>query len=354
LSDSALPKPAQVSKLYSFVRRRPVYNLVMWVGVVLFFSLINSTGDVRFWEQVKYEAVNCLFYAVIVYFVWNYLIPNYLSPNKFSTFILLMVLSVVLLTPIHNLAIYLMYSGNEVFQRSFVEGQWKTYVSNLLIACIATAAQTVRDWAWHRRQVAELENQNMRSELSFLKSQINPHFLFNTLNSIYALSLKKSDLAPDMVLKLSDMMRYMLYESNERRVLLSKEIGYLNNYIDLERLRYGGGADIRLDVQGDPAEYTIAPLLFINFVENSFKHGLSNKASEASYVHISFEIGQQALIFVCSNSIREQSSTLPTQVGGIGLHNVKRRLDLLYPKQYQLDMQTADNHYTVTLKINLV
>ena len=228
------------------------------------------------------------------------------------------------------------------------------FVSNFLVAGASTIVKITGDWVRHQRERKELQTQTMQSELRFLKSQINPHFLFNTLNSLYALTLKKSEKAPEIVLKLSEMMRYMLYECNERAVLLSKEINYLRNYLDLERLRQAEHVDIRLEVVGEVGRHKIAPLMFIPFVENCFKHGL-NHHIEQGFVDIKMLIEDDTLHLYIENS-KPESLPRPTTTrrsGGIGLVNVRRRLDLLYPDAYELDIQVQPKTYAVSLTLAL-
>jgi len=211
----------------------------------------------------------------------------------------------------------------------------------------------MNDWLESQREKKELQSQTLQSELKFLKSQINPHFLFNTLNSLYALTLKKSDQAPEIVLKLSEMMRYMLYECNEREVPLSKEINYLKNYLELEKIRQGKKMEINFAMDGEVDHQKIAPLMFIPFVENSFKHGISNQIS-AGYVNIFLEINKNEVNITIENS---KTASMPSpsgkKSGGIGLVNVKRRLDLLYPDKYDLNIDEDPNTYTVKLCIDL-
>ena len=193
----------------------------------------------------------------------------------------------------------------------------------------------------------------MQSELRFLKSQINPHFLFNTLNNLYALTLKKSDKAPEIVIKLSEMMRYMLYECNEKRVPLVKEVNYLRNYLDLEQLRQSDKISINFTVEGDIGNQEIAPLLFIPFLENSFKHGLNTQIREG-FVDIRMKVADQDVEFYIENSKGEmviQPTGRPS--GGIGLENVRRRLNILYPDRYNLRVSDNPNTYSVYLTIEL-
>jgi LytS/YehU family sensor histidine kinase len=222
-----------------------------------------------------------------------------------------------------------------------------------MIAGGSTVIKIISDWQRHQRDRKDLETQRMQSEIKFLKSQINPHFLFNTLNSLYALTLKKSDKAPEIVIKLSEMMRYMLYECNERRVPLQKEVNYIENYLAMEKLRQSGQADIQFKVEGQITDQTIAPLIFIPFLENSFKHGLNHHISEG-YVHVVMKVLDEKLLLRIINS-KPNHAILPSerQNGGIGLANVQRRLSLLYPNQYKLDIEDSDAAHIVELSLDL-
>ena len=217
----------------------------------------------------------------------------------------------------------------------------------------STIFQIMNEWIKHQREKKELQNQTLQSELKYLKAQINPHFLFNTLNSLYALTLKKSDLAPEIVLKLSEMMRYMLYECNEKEVSLEKEVNYIRNYLELEKLRHGDHCDISFEIDGEPGNKQVAPLMFIPFIENSFKHGL-NKQIDDAHVSIKMDIKEDDVLMEISNS---KVHTVPKanrkRSGGIGLVNIKRRLELLYPEKYSLDIEESPNDYLVNLSIKL-
>jgi LytS/YehU family sensor histidine kinase len=192
----------------------------------------------------------------------------------------------------------------------------------------------------------------VQSELNFLKSQINPHFLFNTLNSLYALTIKKSDKAPDIVIKLSEMMRYMLYECNEKYVPLEKELTYLKNYIELEKLRQPTSIHIDFRVIGNTDNLVVSPLIFISFLENAFKHGISSRI-DYGFVKIQFLIQKEILEFTIENSKTEKIQLQMKNFGGIGLVNAKKRLEMIYPDQYSLDIIDLKDVYTVNLNINL-
>lgn len=228
------------------------------------------------------------------------------------------------------------------------------FINLLTITALSSLIRIPVDWIKIQAEKNELITKNIETELQSLKNQINPHFLFNTLNNLYALTLKKSDLAPEIVLKLSDMMRYMLYECNERTVLLEKEMSYILNYIELEKLRHSNLTEILLDIDPRINEYRIAPLLLIPFVENSFKHGLQSSL-ERSYIHIKAEMIADELIFKVHNSKPENSPGLPrpNKQGGVGLANVKKRLELMYPKSYKLTIEDMPYSHKVCLLIKL-
>ena len=227
------------------------------------------------------------------------------------------------------------------------------FLSTFFVGTSTTIYQVMNDWLVQQRDKKDLESQNLQSELKFLKSQINPHFLFNTLNSLYALTLKKSDQAPEIVLKLSEMMRYMLYECNEKEVPLSKEINYLKNYLELEKLRHGNKMLIDLKINGKIKDQKIAPLMLIPFIENSFKHGINNQISQG-FVNLELNVMNQDLHMALENS---KSPSLPKmngkRSGGIGLVNVKRRMTILYPEKHHLDISESPNTYKIELSLSL-
>lgn len=199
------------------------------------------------------------------------------------------------------------------------------------------------------RQKEIIEQQQVKAELSLLKSQINPHFLFNVLNSIYSLSLKKSDMAPEVVLKLADLMRYMLYEATEERVALDREAGMIQDYIELERVRIDPKQRISMQVHNISALHRIAPVLLIPFVENAFKHGMDSMA-EGAFIELNIEMKEHMLLFRCRNNYKE---TPLARTGGIGLENVRKRLQLLYPGKHRLDIRKEAPIFEVELNIDL-
>lgn len=327
-------------------------HMVFWLVllVILIFSDFSQVG----WPLVLYQkVVDIIFYAIIIYINLLYLIPNFLSHKKFWTYVALLLLAVLVLTPIKIAIQVFLFADAPSFQHYFIENQSYFFMSMFLVGSSSTIYGILSDWFIHQSEKMELQTQTMQSELKFLRSQINPHFLFNTLNNLYALTLKKSDDAPEIVLKLSEMMRYMLYECNEKRVPLQKEVAYMKNYLDLERLRQHESIDIQFNLNGDISDQTIAPLLLIPFIENSFKHGLSSQLNHG-WVNIDMHVHGNKLKFTIENS---KGPSQPRQVhrksGGIGLVNVRRRLNLIYDDQYHLKISNEPNVYRVTLDLNL-
>lgn len=193
-----------------------------------------------------------------------------------------------------------------------------------------------------------LENANLNAEVNFLRSQINPHFLFNTLNSIYSQAHSKSENTEYSILKLSELFRYVLYDSGGNKVELAKDIQYINNYIDLHRIRLSSKVTINYTVNGQLEGNKIAPLLLITFIENAFKHGISY--TNASVINIEINVFEETLTLLVSNPIVKRNSF---GSGGLGLKNVTRRLDLLYPGKYHLDIHHDDHVHIVNLKLDL-
>ncbi len=204
------------------------------------------------------------------------------------------------------------------------------------------------DWFENEKVKTNLENEKLTAELAFLKSQINPHFLFNSLNNIYSLAYQKSAKTPEAILKLSEIMRYMLYESNDNMVSLAKEIRYLENYIELQKLRFKDESFVHLDISGDPENQTIMPLVLISFVENAFKHGVAT--DEKSPIRITIKIESGKLFF---RVINRKSDFNKDETGGIGLLNVHRRLDLIYKDKYKLTIDNSTDYYSCVLNLEL-
>lgn len=231
----------------------------------------------------------------------------------------------------------------------FVMTLRKALFSAFLILLASGFIKTALEWFKTQRRQEELEKEKLNAELDFLKQQVNPHFLFNSLNSIYALTQRKAEEASEAVMQLSQMMRYMIYESNTSEVVLAKELDYLDSYMNLKKLRLSHQVTVHYEVTGDITGLYIEPMLLIPFIENAFKHGVSY--TEKCDIHIKINVGQRKLDLLVSNKIYRHENTEP---GGIGLSNVTKRLDMLYPgHQHLLNIIQENNKYTVSLSLQL-
>jgi len=220
------------------------------------------------------------------------------------------------------------------------------------------AIHVTQQWYKEREENVRLEQEKMelelfarQKELDYLREQMHPHFLFNALNSLYGLTLEKSDEAPELVLKVSDLLDYMLYQSSKPLVALADEIKHINHYLEIQQIRFGDRLDLSLNIDEFPDIYQIAPMLLLPFVENSFKHGVS-ATSQKSWVAIHLSIEQAVLNFGIANSVPVQKHSTTSKTG-VGLSNVKKRLELLYGDDFELNTHHNKEEYRVELSIPL-
>src|SRR5688572_22897970 len=219
------------------------------------------------------------------------------------------------------------------------------------IAGFAVAIKLLKSWHLKKIENEKLEKEKARAELEVLKGQIHPHFMFNTLNSIYSLALKKSDQTPEAILKLSQLMRYILTECSNPVVDLKTEIDVLRNYMDLEKGRFGNRLDMSVSIQGDIERNQIAPLLLLPFLENSFKHG-ANEMIEQAWISLDLNVNGSSLVFKLVNGRPMENGSHPDSAH-VGLQNVRKRLNLLYPSRHELRIHSDDDSFMVTLKLSL-
>ncbi len=335
--------------------KRVSRHILFWLlllAILTFLEVQINVLPIGF--AIGNEFIRIAFYALLIYCNIYFLIPRYLNERKLLLYGAFLVILILLVTPLMVTVFYWNARAYPELQAQVLEQKAGYYLLNFIITSTFTIVKIISDWVRSERETRKIRTETMQSELRFLKSQINPHFLFNTLNSLYALTIKKSDLAPEIVLRLADMMRYMLYECNEKWVPLQREITYIENYLELEKLRHGNRADVLLEVEGEILNQRIAPLMFIPFLENSFKHGLSRVLTKG-YVEIHLAVKGNQIHFSIANSKPEQ---LPIpegrRFGGIGLSNVRKRLDLLYPGNYSLSIENEPLVFRVILTINLL
>lgn len=328
------------------------YHAFFWTGLFC-LMMLAQVPVTHFGIIFLTNAVTVVFYMAITYIDYFYLFPRYLKDRKLWQHFLWLALYACLLTPVKMTVIHLVTWPSDEWMIQDVSQVFFIFLSIYFVGICTSIYRIMNEWLVQQRDKKELEKQTLQSELNFLKSQINPHFLFNTLNSLYALTLKKSSLAPEIVLKLSEMMRYMLYECNEKTVFLSKEIQYIQNYLDLEKLRHGSKMEVHFNISGDSEDKRIAPLLLMPFIENAFKHGISSQVSQG-FVNIELAIQDNDVYMCVENS---KSPSVPRisekKSGGIGLVNVKRRLSILYPDAHHLDIFESPITYKVELNLSL-
>jgi hypothetical protein len=235
----------------------------------------------------------------------------------------------------------------------FSIGDLFTIVISGLVIGISTTIATIQNWQKNIQERKELEKDKITAELSLLKAQINPHFFFNTLNNIYALTGVNPTVAGEAIHQLSKMMRYLLYDTQKGDTMLSQEIAFMKNYISLMKLRLTDVVKINVDIPGDLKDMPLAPMMFLPFVENAFKHGVS--ATQDSYINIRIWQKDKILHLMVNNSVIKDNNVSLDTNSGIGLINTRRRLGLLYPGRYKLDTSQPDNagEYTVHLVLDL-
>ncbi len=218
-----------------------------------------------------------------------------------------------------------------------------------LVLTVSTCMKVIQQWLHTEKKNEEVEKEKLVTELSFLKSQINPHFLFNTLNNIYSLALVKSDATAGAVLKLSSIMRYVLNETKHDLVPLEKEIVFINNYIDLQKVRLTDKMTIQFGVTGDVEGQQIAPLILMPLIENAFKYGVTTK--EPSEIVMNLNVDKKAINFSAKNTIHQGENNINNNTS-IGLQNTRRRLELLYPEKHLLEVREEKNEFIVNLTLN--
>ena len=325
-------------------------HLLFWAAFLFLPLVLFETFDERM-RFLRHWGYQLFLTALFFYLNYYVLIPDLLIKKKMRYYSLALV-GVLMLMMGLTICLALLFEHCGI--KSHCWGlNWFTLLIPVfpfvLGFAISIFIKMTNQWLMSERDKKILENEKLTAELGFLKSQIHPHFLFNTLNNICSLARKKSDQTENALIKLSEFMRYMMDESKEDKVPLSKEIEYLKNYIELQRLRFTEGVKIDFKVIGDPAPVMIEPLLLIPFVENAFKHGISTK--EESKIWIDLNISRDKLIFIVENQIHPYlGENLPDE-HGIGLRNVKRRLELLYPGSHDLTITDDNNIYKVVLEI---
>ena len=327
-------------------------HIGFWILFFIFPFLLSTTpnyGSFNVMESLIYTAVLALFF----YANTLVLIPKLLGRKKVNLYILSILL---IIAAIVGLRVFVEYQLNsEMFEKSWFLGKIITdsIFSSLIVITVGGGLKITKEWFKNERLKKEIESEKLVAELALMKSQINPHFLFNTLNNIRSLVRKNSPNSDAAIIKLSQLMRYMLYDAANDYVPLEKEIEYLKNYIDLQRLRLPEKVDIQFEIIENQKGHQIQPMLFIPFVENAFKHGVSYL--EDSKVQLKLVVEKNELHFSIWNNMNirkdEQQHMKTEERAGFGLKNIQQRLEYLYPDEHELKINTEHGIFSVDLWI---
>jgi two-component system LytT family sensor kinase len=345
-------------KTKNFIYLHFAYWLLLYIQqvvVAIQTGALGNTNQLPLFFRILAPVIFLQLACSALFFYLNYLfvVPRYLKKGSIIQYTAALFALIILFTPVYYL----------LEQKLYPVIGWQTYTREMslsfaLMIALSTnfiniffgiAISYLVDWRNIHFEKQILEKEQAKTELAFLKSQINPHFLFNTLNDIYALTYQKSDQAPGALLKLSELLRYMLRESDEQFVPLAKEISYLENVIELQKAGQKGLCYVNFTRDDNLLNKNIAPLILINFLENAFKHGVFDQATNP--VTLSLHVEQNILHFHISNHLANRHKD---KTGGIGLVNVKRRLSLIYPSQHNLKIEQKKDTFIVDLKINLI
>jgi signal transduction histidine kinase len=311
-------------------------HLIVWA---LFTSLVvlqlSGETDAHWRSTTAGFIATCLY----VFYVHFYLLTRYTGPRRGYW---LRLAAIALTGPLPFLLFH---------QKPFDLGYYMMHLFTVAIfLCLSWLARVTENLVLNTIRKEQLEKQAVEAELNYLKSQINPHFLFNTLNNIHTLVYKQAPAAPEAVMHLASLMRYMIYESNAATVPLARELDYLRDYVSLQQLRYKNRPVVDLRIAGEAAACRIAPLLFIHLLENAYKH--SPARLEPGDLKVRVEVQESALTFSVQNPIASKPANPLEEPGGIGLPNVRKRLALLYPGQHRLSIENTGATFTVLLTIH--
>lgn len=339
-----------------------LYNYVFWALTV--GSLYEAAHEMFFSVFFVKSFFYTIFPAFAVYFNLYFLIPRYLQKGSYSLYILILALTVVasslLIVPGYFLSAWL--AGINAQKMFGLTWSWNSFynaakgspLTNTIAAItLGMSIKLTKNWLETQRRHQALEKEKLETELKFLKYQFNPHFLFNSINSIFFLIHKNPDMASASLAKFSELLRHQLYECNDQQIPLDKEIAYLENFIELEKLRQNENLAVNFNLnEAHSPGMGIAPFVLMTFVENAFKH-LSKHKKQPNWINIDLAVTGLQLHLTVANSTSENGSYEVINYGGIGLKNVQRRLDLIYPGQYKLDIQKNPESFVVKLELQL-
>ena len=337
------------------IQKRTWYNIILWVVLYLFWIMVFQKRAFAFSKTMTIEFCYLLFIAANYYFNTLFIIPRFLYKKKYGVFALLFLAGIVTASLLRvPLATYLSmhYFAPGRTPPRFSELFLNSFINIFIWVICLVAAKLIFDRLRFQKYIDGMEKEKTKNELDFLKAQFNPHFLFNSINSIYGNIDKGNPTARNMLLTFSEMLRYQLYECNTDRIGIDKEISYIKNYIALQQTRRADNLVIQLNIDEDLKGFTIAPLMFIAFIENAFKY-VSHYENKLNEVKISLGRNNDYLVFKVFNTKESYNNRGVMDHKGIGIVNVKRRLELLYPGKHQLIINPNDTSHEVTLNLKL-
>lgn len=353
---------------FIFTRKTPdryLRHIVFWVilylplmGVTCVQIIGGSTPPFRIWpfifSQQQLFLSNLYVDIVFTYFIVYYISPRYLGKGKYTRFALIVLGCTILSYSISGILRLLLL---EYRKGSPLVGTWQYFQffisAGFLFRCsLFFFIRQLKIYYSQTEWKIFLLKEKSHAEMQLLKAQVHPHFLFNTLNNIYSFTLNKSPLAGQLVYKLSDTLRYMITDCESAYVPLANELKMLKDYVSLEQVRYGNRLRLRLNISGQVANKQIVPLLMIPFLENSFKHGTS-KVLDNPWIDLNIEVMDDHLYFYLANARPAEKDVPAGNRNGIGLRNVRKRLELMYPDDHQLDIIEGSHSFSVTLKVPL-
>lgn len=324
-------------------KTNPLYPIIFWI-FVFFYALDLLVYEYEIWPAIGFSFIEMAIHAMIFYFNLYVLIPKILVHKGNQKYIVSLFVFLIVILPLYfysGLGYYLIEENEMRIVFSFTLN-YSLYTLISFLYWYLTLYQREKQYG------LILQNEKLKAELLFLKSQVSPHFLFNSLNNIYSLSISKHDNAPVMIEKLSDILRYIIYEGKKQEVQLEREVELINNYIDLQLLKkLKAEKNISISVKGLNSAQKITPLILINILENCFKHG-NIAYNKDGFLDVKIHIENQLLKFSTSNSFQE-SNKKP----GIGLENIKQQLQHYYPKTHQLNIVNKNGVFKVDLQIEL-
>ncbi len=322
--------------------------MLFWVVYSIIYSITFRWSE-NWLDGFLDSSILLSLHALVSYFNLYYLVPRYLFTKSYLLYLLALALSIISICFPLAITAHLVINNKDlqslVWSSAFL---FFLSLSILFSVVVTMVLKFIKQWYKDQKSQKELQQIQLQTELKFLKAQINPHFLFNSLNNLYALTLKKSDLAPAVVLRLSDILRYILYESNQGQVSILKEIQHILDYVEIEKLRLGDAVKIEVEVNENIKDQNIEPMLLLTLVENAFKHSESVMSNER-YVKINMSGIENGFKFLIENSFNPSKKS--QEMGGIGLQNIKKRLSLTYPGKHELVSNISECMYQVDLKI---